>query len=209
MVLTMEGRSRTSTRLAVLLASLLVAGASAGCSSDSGGTDPATTPPPGGTTSSVASTGPSTSPSLAAPVLPEAAKQPTRPGAEAFFRYFIDVYSYAFTSQDTTGLRQVSAPECKFCSSTVDAVESARADQEHTTGGDLTPSLVTAASGEPAEGLVVNAVVDQAASQLVDQSGKVIQTEPAYPQVRMDASVRWLNGSWQMRALHVFPRPSK
>ncbi len=40
------------------------------------------------------------------PVLPAAAKQPTQAGAEAFYRYFWDTYTYAFLTLDEAAQAQ-------------------------------------------------------------------------------------------------------
>jgi hypothetical protein len=141
-----------------------------------------------------------------APVLPEAAKQPTRPGAEAFFRYFWDVYAYSFVAQDTSLIRSISDPTCKLCASATESVQGAEAARHRVKGGGITVTDVAAAPGEPAEGLLVNGIFDQQASSVVDQKGTVIGTAPANRQVRVDAVVRWLSGSWQMRGVHVFPK---
>ena len=210
MVSTMERRSREHDRsllsvaaaVAALAASALVSGCSAGSGEQSPGT-------PSRSVSASRTASASVSPTIAAPVLPEAAKQPTRPGAEAFFRYFIASYNYAFEAQDTVHLRMITASGCKFCASAVDAIESARAEGRYTDGGQVTPSVVTVAPGEPAEGLVINAVVDQEPSRLLDRSGTVVRSEPAYSQVRMDASAAWVDSAWQMRAVHIYAKTQK
>jgi len=67
--------------------------------------------------------------------------------------------------------------------------------------------LCGAAPGEPTQGLLVNAIVDQQALTLVNDEGKPIESASADGPVRMDAAVRWFGGAWQMRALQVFPKP--
>jgi Family of unknown function (DUF6318) len=172
------------------------------CSPDSG---PAPAPPTAASTTTSAAPSPSTTP----PVLPAAAKQPTRPGAEAFFRYFIDVYDYTFDSQDTTLLRQISDTDCKFCKNSVADVEATKANRHHTVGGESTSTVVVAAPGEPEEGILVNAIIHQESSTVVDSSGKILERDPTHPNVRMDAAVRWKNGAWQMRGIYVYPQSTK
>jgi hypothetical protein len=194
----MERRSRQLTGIPVTaLAGLLAIGPLMACTSGSGGVNPQTP------AASTAVGTKSASPSTTAPTLPDAARQPTRAGAEAFFRYFIDVYNFTFTSQDVAPLRMIMTSECQFCTSTIAAVQSAREGARHTDGGQVTASMVTAAPGEPAEGIVINAIVNQASSKLVDGAGKVVETAAATTQVRMDASAVWIGDAWQMRAARV------
>jgi hypothetical protein len=142
-------------------------------------------------------------------VLPEAARVASRTGAEAFFRYFIDVYTYTYQSQDTSTMRGISDIECKFCASAIAGIDAARSHRQRIVGGSGTVTTVTAAPGDPHDGLLVNAIVDQQGSQILDNSGKVVQSAPPEHQVRMDAAVRWQGTAWQMRGLHVFTKAKK
>jgi Family of unknown function (DUF6318) len=210
MVLTMVGRSwPVISKSAVVLFPVVVV-LIGGCTSSSSGARPARVTTAGASTSAASGAGTtsgsaSASRSPAPPLLPEAAKHPTRPGAEAFFRYFIAVYSYSYSSQNTSSLRAISDVTCKFCTSAIDAIESTRADNQHAVGGDGVVTNVVAAPGVPTDGLLINAVVDQRPSSIVDSDGSVIDTAAAESRVRMDAAVRWKDGAWQMRGLHVFP----
>ncbi|WP_281281556.1 DUF6318 family protein [Sinomonas susongensis] len=56
------------------------------------------------------------------PVLPEAAKQNTREGFEAFTQYWFDAITYAFETGDTTLLRSLSSEGCKMCDSYLTSV---------------------------------------------------------------------------------------
>jgi len=127
----MERRSRPGSRRLLPAPVALLALLSGCSSSDSAAPTPGVSSP----AAAVTTTSASVTPTVAAPVLPEAAKQPTRPGAEAFFRYFIDVYTYTFTSQDTTPMRTISDSGCTFCTGAVEDAESSRANGEHVVGG--------------------------------------------------------------------------
>ena len=52
---------------------------------------------------------------LAAPELPEAAKQNTAEGFEAFTRYWFDTITYALETGDEAPLKAISKPTCKMC----------------------------------------------------------------------------------------------
>jgi Family of unknown function (DUF6318) len=210
MVLTMEDRSRTRRPPGLTIASCTLAAltAVAGCTSaSSGGSTPSSTTR-SQTLIGSTSASPTGSPSAQPPTLPQAARQPTRPGAEAFFRYFIDVYTYTYASQDTSVMRSISDTDCKFCSSAIDGAESARAAKEHSTGGGASVLYVTAAPGDVTEGILINAIAHQDAAAVVDTHGKTIESTDPNPAVRMDAAARWINHAWQMRAVHVYPKKS-
>ena len=64
------------------------------------------------------------------PILPEAAKQNTEEGFEAFTQYWLDTVTYAFESGDVEPLKLGSAASCKVC---VEFTEEAR--KLHTEGG--------------------------------------------------------------------------
>ncbi|WP_408021470.1 DUF6318 family protein [Sinomonas humi] len=49
------------------------------------------------------------------PVLPEAAKQNTAEGFEAFTQYWFDTVTYALETGDSEPLREISLPDCKMC----------------------------------------------------------------------------------------------
>lgn len=178
----------------------------AGCSSPAEGVGASTTPSLRPPTPAVTTPSTSAAPSPTPPLLPEAARHPDRAGAEAFFRYFMDVYTYTFVSQDSSVLRAISASDCKFCASTMQDAGSAGARHLRTVGAAGTTKYVSAAPGEPTQGMLVNAIVDQGPFQVLDDQGKVVDSGSGDRDVRMDAAVRWYAGAWQLRGLHVFPK---
>jgi hypothetical protein len=160
------------------------------------------------TTSSLATSSPAataTSSTLRPPVLPAAAAQPTRPGAEAFLRYFFAVYNYSFSSLDTSALQAVSDAKCAFCRSAATNVRGIADLPGRSEAGEIGIDAVVAAPGDERKGLVVNAVLTQAPGQVVDATGSIVSTVSPTTGRRMDALVRWNGSAWRM--VGVDPNP--
>jgi hypothetical protein len=186
------------------VATALVAGCTSGSSSSSAtGSTPVTV---GGSVTSVSlapSPSPSPSPSLAPPVLPAAAKQPTQAGAEAFYRYFWDVYSYSYAGLDTSILKAVSIlPECTYCAAVAKNIETAQSMNLRYSGGRVKVDLTVAAPGKPTDGLLINGLIDQASSVATSSSASS-ETFPPKVKVSADAVARWLDGQWAMAEVKV------
>jgi hypothetical protein len=148
---------------------------------------------------------PSTTTTIASrnPTMPAAAKQPTPDGATAFFQYFFDLYTHAYLSLDTASLGAVSSKECKFCTSAISHVESARRAGNTIKGGAITVTTAVAAPGDPNTGLLVNGVVDQEKGITYTRSGSIYSTAPASKGSRVDAVVIWVDSHWMMRAVEI------
>ncbi len=135
---------------------------------------------------------------MASPTLPAAATKPTAIGASAFFEYFWATYNYAFATLDSEPLRAVSAPTCKTCAGYADGVDEIRSRGGRLEGGDVVVLEAVTAPGEASDGLVVNALVNQAAATTVASDGSRSEPAPAKASVRVDAAVRWQSGRWVM-----------
>jgi hypothetical protein len=161
-------------------------------------------PPRQTSTVTVTPTATSTSPSASpTPALPAAAQQPSRAGAGAFARYFFEVYNYAFWNADPAPLRAISGPDCLFCKSSIEAVESIRMGRDRVEGGEARVTVALAAPGNPSERMLVNLVLDQDAGKTYSSSGEVIGTTVERKHGRMDMSLRWVSGRWIVLAADV------
>lgn len=60
---------------------------------------------------------------MAPPVLPDAAKQNTKEGFEAFTQYWFDTITYALETGDSTPLREISLPDCRMCNGYISDTE--------------------------------------------------------------------------------------
>lgn len=178
-----------------MAAVVVLAPVMASCTDESSPAPPGATgtPIPVETTPLPSGFSPSPSP---APVLPSAAAQPTRAGAEAFIRYFFDVYQYSFTIMDPAPLRVVSAPDCDFCNSTIRAVDGGRQKSRRSVGHGIEIRAIVAAPGKSTTGVLVNIVFDQKAARTIASDGSVVALTPEKRNIRMDMIVRWVDGRW-------------
>jgi hypothetical protein len=155
----------------------------------------AVAPVPSATASSAASS--------PAPILPDAAKQPTRPGAEAFVRHFFAAYTYSFSVMDSQELRAISDHDCRFCVSAIDSVESGRAKGEKTVGGHIMVTVAVAGPGDASDRLIVNALLDQDSGQTVSAEHQILVRVPERKGFRLDAAVRWETHRWIFLNAHI------
>ncbi|WP_413250012.1 DUF6318 family protein [Sinomonas flava] len=122
----------------LLSGSLLVSGcgggASAGPSPTEGPSSEAATADPRPTPAS--STAPARN--VPVPALPEAAKQNTREGFEAFVRHYIDLLDYAYQTGDTKPALAAAASDCTMCNTITGDVTKTYAAGKWIVGGDLT-----------------------------------------------------------------------
>jgi Family of unknown function (DUF6318) len=131
------------------------------------------------------------------PTLPAAAKQPTQAGAEAFYRYFWDVYNFEFLTLDTTRMSAVSEHStCSFCTGVIGNITKAASQNLHYKGGIVTPTTVVAAPGDPRNGLLLNGLLNQSESLTLDEVGQKVASNPARSKSRVDAAVRWTSDHW-------------
>jgi hypothetical protein len=173
--------------MAVCLVALLSA-----CSDDSPPDDPPTSTP-----TASESAGATTPATVATPTLPAAAKA-DKAGAEAFVRYFWDVFNYTYASGDTKLLRSISDKSCKFCASVADDVDVLTGRGDRTVGATATVHTVVAPPGDPAKGFPVYTRVSQSAGRIVASDGSTKNSSQAQPEQRSDVRVRWINGRWRM-----------
>jgi hypothetical protein len=153
-------------------------------------------------------TSPSASATVTAPVLPAAARQPTRAGAEAFFRYFWEVYNYSYRTRDISVFRTLYKDSCRFCSTSVADIEAATAKNLHYTGGEVAIQVLVAAPDNPETGMLVNSVIRQEQSQLLRSDGTAEASEPGVGRQRLDALLQWQGGRWHMLGVDAAEEPS-
>jgi len=121
-----------------VLSAVLCAGVLVACDDDPEPKvgDPTTAPP---STSSSAPTSPSTTaPTTTAPVMPGEAGQQTDGGAEAFVRFYVDVFNFSQSTGDTTTLAEISDKACAACQAYVSSIDDVFANGGSVDGGELT-----------------------------------------------------------------------
>jgi hypothetical protein len=136
-----------------------------------------------------------------APVLLDAARQPTRPGAEAFFRYFMAVYSHSLASLDTASLTALSEARCTSCAKVVTSIADARANGDQFSGGAVTVVVAVATPENPSTGLLLQSVINQTALSRIGRDGTKKTSVPAISGQRIDAAMRWNGSTWKVLGL--------
>jgi hypothetical protein len=189
------GLRRTTIRGALALVVL-----SAAACSDAATAPASPSPAASGTTVAAVSAtdSPAASPE---PVLPDAAKQPTRPGAEAFFRYFMTVYAHSLQSLDTGPLTALSEDRCTSCAKVVASIADARAQGDQFSGGAVTVVVAVAAPENPSTGLLLQSVINQTAVSRFGRDGTKKASVPAMSGQRVDAALRWSGSAWKVLEL--------
>ena len=137
-------------------------------------------------------------PTVAVPELPAAAQKRTQEGAEAFFRYFIDVYNYSFQTLDPTPLKALSASECKFCKSAMSTVDEIAAKGARSEGGHVHVLMsIAEPDSAKAKEVVVVTSLKQDPGRTVASDGTVTSSSPGSKR-RLDALLRWEEGQWRL-----------
>lgn len=91
----------------------------------------------------------SPSPSPVAQGVPPSAQAATPQGAAAFVSYYYEELGRAFSSLDSTRLRELSAPECSACANIAAAIDRERATGRRYTGGEVTIRSAEAVEDDP------------------------------------------------------------
>ncbi|UDY22462.1 DUF6318 family protein [Nocardioides sp. Kera G14] len=179
------------TRFAVGTVAAAVALALAGC-----GSDKAQPPSSVRTTSTVAS--PTSTPTPTAPVMPDAAKQHTKEGAEAFVRYFWDVANAAQSNGDPSELTDLSLDGCEACDGTISSIRKTKAAGGTYVGGT---STVVVQSSELLQSETFQMAHVQARIDVSDEtvdypgSGKDVHRPARQARIRMELT--WAGG-WRV-----------
>jgi hypothetical protein len=134
--------------------------------------------------------------------MPEEARQQTAEGADAFTKYYVEIYNHALETLDTTYMRDLSSG-CDTCDELADQVDQVLSNGEGLEGGQMrivaaTPPYLT---GEEAH-LVFDTVQEQVS---VTQDGTAIEGR-TFPQFATsggggmlrwdDARTTWLFVQW-------------
>lgn len=115
---------------------------------------------------------PTTPPEAIAPERPAEMAEISVAGAEAAATYFLQLYPYAYATNDLTEWRALSHPECAFCNSVISNVEEQVGAGTVSLGG-LHIDELYAATISPSR-FAVNAVVTESPSVEVAGDGSVV-----------------------------------
>ncbi len=133
------------------------------------------------------------------PELPEAAKQNTKEGFEAFTQYWFDTAAYSLATGDKTALEAISADDCKLCNGYIADVAS----------GGWTVGITWTTSGfvsdltlDPLGQAVGYFMLDESPSQWYDATGKLTNDRSGVSNGRPKAIyASFIDGAWMARQL--------
>nr|WP_281281573.1 DUF6318 family protein [Sinomonas susongensis] len=166
------------------------------------GAPPSTSPPsPDPRPTPASSRGPARN--VPPPVLPEAAKQDTREGFEAFTQYWFDVATYAFEAGSSTELRTISSEECKVCSAYTSDIDDVIGSGGWAQGPLWkTSDFHSDMSRDPLGQMVGYFILDEGASTIFDARGGVTRSRQGGNNGNAKAAyASFHDGRWTMRQL--------
>ena len=184
------------TVCALSAAGVLSAAGLAGCTGDD---------PSPGVSPTISSAPPATSsppsPTATPPTAPKA--EPTPKSAEAFVKYFWDVYNYSYSTLDPEILRAVSSSTCDFCFGAIDEIEASKEKGLTNEGGRVTPRVIVAPPGKIKTSIVVSSVLRQEASRVRGANNEILSTAEAKPALAAKTRLEWKFGRWSTLAVNV------
>lgn len=169
-------------RAAVVVALALVVG---GCSEDEPA--PGTLPP-----------APAPAPSTSDfPPVPAEAAADDAPAASAFVRYYLNLANRAFEAGDADALRRYSSPGCESCNNLAGAIEAPVDPNERIEGDDY--EVVDVTSTQSSAGEMLSLVTYRLSEvRVYDESGALIETDPAKPSITASMALRRYKNAWQV-----------
>ena len=185
-----------AVRLGLVLVGLTVL--VAGCSSEQA---PATLPP---LPSAPASPSSATLPSLAVPLVPEAAKPNTSAAASAFATFFVTNIGRAFQQAEVKFISSYIAPGCGGCEALVASVRELAAAKQRRIGGEyldiqaVSPRVVAA-------DVVVSVSYRRSEAKIVNEDRTVAMTSPAVPVTQVQVRLIRRGTSWSVQGYRLAP----
>ncbi len=155
------------------------------------------TPVPGSPTASPSPT-PAPAAPASAPVMPELAKQNTSEGAAAFVTYWFEAVNWAWASNDATGLRQLSAKECAYCSRVLDGLERRSSLNLVRSGGGATVSDIKPRLPFQEDRIVLDLVYSERSGRSTLPDGTIYQEWSAVEPSTRQVILAWDEDGWMM-----------
>ena len=132
------------------------------------------------------------------PELPEAAKQNTKEGFEAFVRHYISLLDYAYQTGDTEPALDNAGPGCAMCATSAKTIDETTAGGGWITGGHLSLSGFSTEGTPDTNGRWTATVeLHQTEISSVSRSGSVSTPTPASSATLL-ATAEYANGRWLM-----------
>ncbi len=166
------------------------------------------TPPSPSITATAKATSPGASQSPASPIAspaptpPTAPKaKPTRKNAEAFVKYFWDVYNYSYATLDTHLLGDLSGPNCAFCKDTIKAIKKLGNDDRSIQGSRIELGVAAAPPTDPKVGLVIATTISESPGRTIDTDGSVVSRTKGVRDMKSEMAIDWTGDRWLVRDL--------
>jgi uncharacterized protein DUF6318 len=165
----------------------------------SGCTDDETSPRPSVTTTPSAAIEATPTATATPPVAPKA--EPTPKSAEAFVRYFWDVYNYSYRTLDSSKLEAISNRDCLFCKDTIKAVQKLASAQQIIEGSEIKVNVAVAPPTKPSAGLIVVTIIDETPGRIVAADGSYIRRTAGVRNMKSEIALDWIDERWIVRDL--------
>lgn len=187
--------------------------AAAGCTSSGSPADPSSalptyTPPrvsietspstPATSSPSFATTGPNVRPGEKPPVLPAVGMTDSAVGAAEFAKYFMEALDWGYATTDSTLAKSLYAPSCSDCALAMRTFDEVRAKNEHFRGGRVAISKWFIAPNDHRNGATeaVDVTFSAQSLEVIDSSGKVVESDPAVKSMTFRFWLRWYGTNW-------------
>lgn len=192
-------------RRAVLVGAALLALVACGGPATAPEASPPVSPSPDLRPTQASSQGPARN--VPKPELPEAARQNTKEGFEAFTQYWFDTATYSFESGDSASLDAVSANDCKVCNSYISDIDQLRSSQGWASGPSWKISQFSSNMiRDPLAQVVGYFLLEESPSTIFATDGTVAKSRKGGNNGNAKAAfASFESGLWSMRQLGQAP----
>jgi hypothetical protein len=170
-------------------------------------TDDPAAPNPSSTSAPSVSTGPTPTSTATPPAAPKA--RPTPKSAEAFVKYFWDVYNYSYQTLDPEPLRSISTPKCNFCLGVIDEIIESKKKGLTNEGGQLRTIVVAAPPGKIRAFIVVSSVLDQDSGRLLGPNKEVLKKSKELKAIDAKTRLELVDHAWRVAAVNIAQNNSR
>ena len=129
-------------------------------------------------------------------------------GAEAVARYFLDLYAYVYATGDLEAWRELSHPECIFCTSVMEGVAAQQSAGERTVGGALVVTTAQTVAVTPGSFYSVDIQGGQEPWEYLDSAGELLDSQLDFLSHRYFIVVIREGDAWLVRAVQVDDAPA-
>jgi hypothetical protein len=118
--------------------------------------------------------------------------------AQAVADYFLHLHPYVYATGDLSEWTALTHPDCIFCHSVINEVNSIRQVGQTMRGGVVTTSEPRVLEPNPGRAYEVNFRVDFSPADVFDSTGAVVQSNPSSTGT-IDMLLIWEDGRWVVR----------